>query len=336
MKAGPLILLAVACVCFAFALADQFSSGDVYARGSSLRTDREGASVWFEALEKTGVRSERNYAPLDTLKASGSAVLLFGISPSSLEEKETVDGFERLAKSGARVSLLLDGSPLKEVNIRAWGLEIHAAGKDDDDDDEDTSRWRSEFVVAQDWRVIRAQLNKPVVVERTFGKGTIAIAAATWPFLNQNLRENRDIALLNWAVAGSNRVIFDESHLGSARGGTIVGLMRRFRLQGVAAALLLASLLFVWRSSVPYPPVAEPGEKSADGTAASDALRNLLESRVAPGGLVGVCAKEWSRDFSRRVGREKAEAVLQIADEKIPETERWEKIRSVLHPKRTL
>jgi len=68
MKAAPVLLLAAAAVCFTLVIADEFSSGELYRNASSLRTDESGASVWFEALAKLpGVRTERNYAPLEGL-----------------------------------------------------------------------------------------------------------------------------------------------------------------------------------------------------------------------------------------------------------------------------
>jgi hypothetical protein len=338
MKAGPLLLLAGAGLCFGLALADQLSSGDLYRRASSLRTDRDGISVWYEALAKTGVNVERSYSPLETLQATNAAVILAGVLPADLSEKDTVEALENLAKSGARVTVLLDGTLSSTATVKAWNLEIRSAGKSqaEDEESEDAS-WRYQFVASSSWRIVRLQSGKPVVLERNFGAGAMAIAAATQPFLNLSLRENRDVVLLNWALGGKKRAIFDESHLGSAQYGTIVGLIRRFRLQGMAAALLAASLLFVWRSSVPFPPVPESaaaGTLSA-GAGSSDALRNLLERRVPPGKLIAACVQEWLKDFSRRIGSQAAQEIAGIAEERGPDAERWERIRAIVRGKRT-
>ena len=116
-----------------------------------------------------------------------------------------------------------------------------------------------------------------------------------------------------------------------------MALMRRFRLQGVALALFIASLLFVWRASVPFPPV--PKTTSAisfkPGTSSRDALRNLLERRIAPSNVLRVCVDEWSRDFSRRTGSEAAREASRIADEQGSDPDRWEKIRAIVRRQRT-
>ena len=341
MKAGPFLLLAAAAVCFGLALADQYSSGELYRRASSLRTDQEGSSVWFEALAKTGIHVDRNYAPLDALQPGSSALILLGVAPGTLNGKETADAIEKLAKSGSRVTLTLEGSLFQPAKVKTWDLEIAPTKKQDDDDennDEDGREWRNHFVVGSTWSVIREQLDKPVVIERKFGTGVVAISAATAPFLNQSLQEDRDLALLNWAIAGKDTVIFDESHLGSTQSGTIVGLIRRFRLQGVAAALFIASLLFVWRASVPFPPVADDGQDmpAPAGTTSGDALSNLLERRIPPAKLISVCVQEWSRDFSRRAGQETVREASKVAEEKGPDTERWERVRSIVHAKKTI
>jgi hypothetical protein len=330
MKARPILLLLGAALCFALALADQLSSGDLYRRASTLRIDRDGSSVWFEALVKTGVQAERNFAPLDSLDPGNASIVLLGMTLGALRDEERVHSIENLAKRGAVVVLSLDGTPLSPVKAAGWDLEIRSFKNIDD---EDSVLWPAYIAASSKWHVIRMESSRPVVVERAFGTGLVAVSASTAPFLNVNLRENRDLALLNWAQRGGSRVVFDESHLGSAQNGTIVGLMRRFRLQGIAAALIAAALLFVWRASTPFPPVPEPAPEAAvmRGTGSDDALRNLLERRIAPAKVIEVCVQEWGQDFARRAGPQTVQDVSRAAEKKATETERWETIRGIIH-----
>jgi len=339
MKAAPLVILAGAAVCLAIAMADQYSGGDVYSEGSSLRTDRQGASVWLEALQKTGVTTARSYTPLNSAPTTGT-ILVLNYSPATLARKENTEVLEKIARAGARVFISMDDYLSTTEKIKAWDLEVQPDKKPEErslDEDDEPAQWRNHLVASSSWHVFRSLSGQPIASERTFGKGSIAIAADTKPFLNLALRDNRDIALLDWARGPNQSVIFDESHLGSVEQGSIVGLMKRFRLQGVALTLFLASLLFVWRASVPFPPVPQT---TADisfkpGTSSGDALRNLLGRRIAPSNLLRVCVDEWSRDFSRRAGSEAAREASRIADEQGADPDRWEKVRAVVRRQRT-
>jgi hypothetical protein len=347
MKAWPIVLLAGAALCFALALADQLSSGDVYQRSSSLRTDRDGSSAYFEALAKTRARVERNYAPLDVLAAKGGAVLLLGVPPRDFGEDEFIDTLTALARAGSRIVITVYGSDTEVEKPKNWNIAIrHVAskkGNNDDEEDEDAAPWPEYFEPSTYWRVFRSEAGRAVAVERTFGAGSIALVAATHPFLNLALRDNRDLGLLEWATGDRPLIVFDETHLGSSQSGTIMGLLRRFRLQGLLAALGAASLLFFWRASAPFPPVpeaAQDSERKISGTGSGEALRNLLERRISPSALIQACIQEWTRDFARRAGSQKVMEVSKAVDEKTPVVEQrvvdqWERIRGIVRGVRT-
>ena len=338
MKAGPIILLAVAAVCFALALADQFSSGDLYQPFSSLRTDRDGSSAYFEALARTRARVERNYAPLDVLAAKDGAVLLLGVPLRRLEDKEFIDSLTTLAKPGRRIVITIAGSLSEVEKPKGWDIAIHHVSAKDQDDDEDNDPWPEYFEPSKYWRVFCMENGHAAAVERMFGAGSVALVAATHPFLNLDLRDNRDIGLLEWAAGDRQLIVFDETHLGSSQSGTIMGLLRRFRLQGLLAALTSASLLFFWRSSAPFPPMPEPARDSGlkiSGTGSGEALRNLLERRISPSALIQSCVQEWTRDFARRAEPQTVAEVSKAADEKARIVEQWEKIRGIARGVRT-
>jgi hypothetical protein len=353
MKLGPIVLLALAAVCFALLLADQLSSGDLYSRASSLRTDQQGSSAYFEALARTHAKVDRNYAPVESLASSGEApkadVVLLGMHAVEFKQAEMVDAITALAKAGSRVVITLDGSYFEVIKPAHWDLEMRPVPREkkkdgDSDDENDTDNdiaWPEYIAPARDWRVAKSEAGKAVAVERAFGKGEIALIAATQPFLNEDLRTSRDIELLEWAAGNRQEILFDESHLGSAEGGTVMGLLRRFRLQGLMAALIAAALLFVWRASMPFPPVPDAADDTVNatprlfGTGSGEALRNLLERRIPRASLVKVCVAEWERDFARRAGEQAVREATQAAAENAPEAERWEKIRGIVRGTRT-
>lgn len=331
MKAAPLLLLAGAAVCITLVIADEFSSGELFRNASSLRTDQGGASVWFEALAKLpGTHTERNYAPLDALQPESlqprdSAIVLLAVSPRQLGDADFTDMIDTLAKAGSRVVIAIDGASRDVIKPAKWNVELHSSTNDDEETEY--------FVPSADWHVFRKS-----AIDRAFGKGTVALISGTDPFLNEAMRSNRDTALLEWASANKTSVVFDESHLGSAQTGTVMGLLRRLRLQGFLAALIAASLLFVWRSSAPFPPVPEPSDENLKlfGAGSGEALRNLLERRIPPSALIRACLDEWTRDFARRAGPDTVTEAEKAADAKAQPAEQWEKIsRLVYKTKRT-
>ena len=70
-----------------------------------------------------------------------------------------------------------DTSPLA---IKGWDLPLEQAKSEDGDGP-------LSFGEGKNWTVLHREGGKPVVVERAFGNGTIALAATTYPFLNQAL-----------------------------------------------------------------------------------------------------------------------------------------------------
>ena len=327
MKAAPVLLLAGAAIFFTLVIADEFSSGELYRGASSLRTDQIGASVWFEALAKLpGAHAERNYAPLEGLPPNNSAIVLLAVSPRQLGDADFTDTIDTLAKAGSRVVIAIDGASREVIKPAKWDVELHSSTSDKDDD-ADTEY----FVPSADWRIFRKS-----AIDRAFGKGSVALISETDPFLNEAMRTSRDTPLLEWASANKPDIIFDESHLGSAQTGTVVGLLRRLRLQGLLAALIAASLLFVWRSSAPFPPVPEPSDENLKlfGAGSGEALRNLLERRIPPSALIRACLDEWTRDFARRAGPDTVAEAEKAADAKNQPAEQWEKISRLVYKQR--
>jgi hypothetical protein len=139
------------------------------------------------------------------------------------------------------------------------------------------------------------------------------------------------------ALGANSRIVFDESHLGIAESGSVVGLARRFRMMGLAAGLGIVAALFIWRNSSSFPvgqasrPVALAGRTSASG------LLTLLRKNVAPRELTAACWQEWlagrRREFSsERVAR--AEAIARDMADRPLEAAR--EIHAVLHSKGAL
>ncbi len=155
-----------------------------------------------------------------------------------------------------------------------------------------------------EWQTIYKALNLPVVIERSLGEGSIVLAADSYSFSNEALRKDRQPAFLSWLVGPSQKIIFDETHLGLREDPGVGSLMRRYRLGGLIAGLFLLAALAIWKNASPLIPrteVAPVTEGIVEGRDAFSGLINLLRRNIAPRELVRVCVDEWARFLPHKI-----------------------------------
>jgi hypothetical protein len=308
-----------------------FASGEVYPEYSTLRADPSGTKLLFDSLARLpGVTVVRNFMPLQNLAANGTTVVLLGLNDPDL------DMIEKLAKSGARVVAALreDWKPDDKESaaiLKQWQVMLAV-------DPEKGHANHLYFSHADAWTPMERAGTKLVAIERPFGKGTVALLAGSSDFSNQSAAAEDRIEQVAAALGANSRIVFDESHLGIAESGSVVGLARRFRMMGLAAGLGICAALFIWRNASAFPvrqaswPVAAlTGRTSASG------LLTLLRKHVSPRELTAACWREWlagrRREFSaERVAR--AEAIAQTMADRPLEAAR--EIQAVLHSKGAL
>jgi hypothetical protein len=151
------------------------------------------------------------------------------------------------------------------------------------------------------WKTIYSNEDQPVIIERTYGKGSIVLCADSYFLSNEALRKERHPTLLAWLIGPSRTVVFDEESHGVSEDTGIVSLIRKYRLQGVVAGLLLLALLFVWKNAVPLvPPFDDPETSGAvvTGKHAGEGFVNLLRRSIEPREVLNVCAEEWKKSFN--------------------------------------
>jgi len=309
-----------------------FASGEVYPQYSTLRADPKGAKLLFESLRAMpGLTVTRNFMPVGNLAGGGATVVLLGLHELDF------DVMENLAKRGNRVVAALreDWQPeAKESGeiFKRWQVRLAV-------DPEKDRAYHLYFSAAQGWSPMDREEEKLVAIERSFGRGTVALLAASDDFSNGSAVESDRLPQVTAALGANSRIVFDESHLGIAESGSVVGLARRFRMMGLAAGLAIFAALFIWRNSSSFPghelqasrPVVLAGRTSASG------LLTLLRKNIPPRELTAACWQEWLTGRRREFSPERVERAEQIARSMADRPlEAAREIHAILHSKGSL
>ena len=167
----------------------------------------------------------------------------------------------------------------------------------------DSLEWHSATIFTnldKSWRTIYARGTNAVVIERKFGAGTVVMATDSYFLSNEAMRKDRHADLLAWLVGPSQCAVFDEAHFGIVETSGVATLMRKYRLHGLAAGLILLAGLFIWKNSMSFvPPNAEENPAGyVAGKEASAGFVNLLRRNVPARDLLEVCFAEWKKSFT--------------------------------------
>lgn len=150
------------------------------------------------------------------------------------------------------------------------------------------------------WRTIYTMAGKPVLIERSYGTGSIVMASDSFLLSNEAMKNSRYPHLLAWLCGDHDRIIFDETHLGIAKHPGIATLLRRYGLAPFFLALIVLALLAIWKQSFSLVPahdeaqamMVNPGKDYVTG------LTNLLRRNIPSGNILKACLEEWKRSFT--------------------------------------
>ena len=160
--------------------------------------------------------------------------------------------------------------------------------------------------LAEPWRVVYTRSGKPVIIERPYGQGSVALSADTYLFSNEALRAEPHPELLAWFVGPRTgdpvEIIFDETHLGVGDAPNLAALAHKYGLYWPLAGLLILVVLYIWKNSVSLVP---PPKKKSSGEAvlfastkdSAAGLVSLLQRNLPAGGILKVCFEEWKKSF---------------------------------------
>jgi hypothetical protein len=157
------------------------------------------------------------------------------------------------------------------------------------------------------WRVLYERDKRPVIIERSYLKGSILLAADSYFVSNEALRFERHADLLTEVMGPSHRIIFEEYHLGFQADPSIATLARRYGFEGTFWGLLVLAILFIWRNSSSFIPASS--EESALQKALtvrvqtddSDSLHFLLRRNIDENSLPQICFEEWKKSLGHQV-----------------------------------
>jgi hypothetical protein len=160
----------------------------------------------------------------------------------------------------------------------------------------------------KNWNTVYEANGHPVIIERTFGKGTLVLCADSYFVSNEALQVERHSDLLAWLLGPHATVVFDETHLGVMESPGIATLIRKYRLMWFVGSLIVLAGLFVWKNIVSFvpPPDAVSLTNAASLTeerAGKDSiggLINLLRQNIPPQNILAACVAEWEKSVSHR------------------------------------
>jgi hypothetical protein len=324
MKAGGTTyawLAAILAAAFAWGairlLALPFSTGDFYPEYSSLRTDPLGTKLLYDGLSRLpGLVVMRGYQPLDFFQEQSTTLLLLGTRASSLDDSEFLDTLSKIARRANRVVAALsysESAPQRADEAKRnqplalesdWHVRLARDGH------------RFYFAAADGWTVLDRRGPQIAAIEKAFDQGAVVLFASSDAFANESMVMGEHLPLVTAALGPNSHIWFDETHLGIAESGSMMGLARRYHLMGFALGLAVCAALALWKCSSPFPAPSGVRERHrTSGRTSFSGLATLLSRYVPPRELAAACWQEWLKANRRQLSQERAESAAAIARE---------------------
>jgi hypothetical protein len=151
------------------------------------------------------------------------------------------------------------------------------------------------------WKVVYAVQDKPVIVEKPVGKGSIVLLSDSFLFTNEAIKGHRVPELLSWLCGPHHTMVFDEAHLGILEQPNVATIIKRNGLRGFFVSLVVLGMLVIWRQLVPVVPLPKKDASTlvASGRSYREGMANLFRRNIPKNQILSICVDEWERAFAR-------------------------------------
>ena len=337
----------------------------VYPEYSSFRADPRGYRILFETLSRLeSVQVDRFEQPLTDLPSSaGKILVLAGLQPGGLPADQTKLLDSWMSSGGTLLvtfsSLQIERnernlennsdqqenkSPRAEVGMSDdWGIRIfhskqYLTSKLQSNLFPNELSWAGHLFIdptKADWEVIAKAQELPIVLQRKFGAGKLVLLADSYPLSNVALAAHRNAELVSWLFPQHSAVLFDESHFGIVNHPGIMGMARRYGLDGAFVAILGLGLLYLWASRYTLNPVARTRSKAdiaVKGVGGNEIFTNLLRRTLPAKDLCTICLQIWKqKGVTNPVKQARLESRLNSLPPTTSQVERYNQIVKLQH-----
>lgn len=281
----------------------RFEQGDIYPAYSSLRSDPLGTKGLYEALScLPELQVTRNFLPIDQAQiAKPYTWFMIGMS-TSLDSD-----YLHAIRTGTRMVIAFNY--IKQNTAFELGLSIetikdlpetYANKRPSDLPLPDQFPWRDTTFIRpthKDWQVIYSVQDKPVILERRMGQGSIVVLANSFLLSNEALVNQRQTALISWLCAQNVNLVFDETIHNIQASQGVMTLAKTYHLKGLAMGLLVLVGLFIWSRTPILTAPAHSHAKIIQTHAMDSGLTSLLTYHLSPKKWLSICFQEWRKNL---------------------------------------
>jgi hypothetical protein len=184
--------------------------------------------------------------------------------------------------------------------------------------------WRSQYRFEPEdasWKAVLTVEGKPVLIERSYGKGSVVLATDSYFTSNESLHLGGEPDLILWLLGGKRKIVFDETIHGTVETGGAMKLVRRYRAHGFFLGLVGFLILWAWRSASPLVPGNDALDRGIVGTggavmgeATGSGLVRLLRRSIPATGLISRCVDLWSHSTTADAPEKVRAAIAAIVE----------------------